>query len=763
MIIWHNILELHLASRQTETALRNFLLQGYSQQLNINFAYLYNSLMKQSREVKNFIFSQYLSDGLRITFGVLLPSLLFYYLDHIEIGITISLGAVCVSIADNPGPVVHKRNGMLFCILFVFITAVLTGFINKSPILVGIEILSLSFVYSMFSIYGVRASSIGIAALLIMVLTIDDRLSPLGTFEHSLFVLSGGIWYLLLSLSVAQIKPFRPAKQALGQCIKELAKYVRLKAAFYDVKSDFEKNYKALIDQQVIVHQQQDQVREILFKSRLMMKDSTTTGRMLILIFVDIVDLFEQTTATLYDYQAIRDTFGKTDVLNEFKVTIDRVANELEDLSYTLTANYSLPKNTGLQLSLEKLKSAIDDVERKHGLNVLVLKKILINVRNMVSRTQKIYSYFNPKTASEQPLRSKSDLSKFVSHQEFGIKNFKDNLNMDSAIFRHAIRVSLVMFIGFLVSKLFPFGHHSYWILLTILVILKPGFSLTKQRNYERLIGTLLGGLAGATIIILVKDKTALFFLLLFFMIASYSFQRLNYVISVIFMTPYILILFRLLSGSDNLVIAQERIIDTLIGSGIALAANYFILPTWEYKQLRGLMRQVLIANYEYLLNVADKLVGKPLDITNYKLSRKAVYVSSANIGTTFQRMLSEPKSKQKSIRELHKFVVLNHILSSYTATLISTLQQVETGSTNPEHLKLIRKSLHNLNEVIQNMQEPNIQPFKAAEIQIPAGAITNEGLQKDLDARLLTEQLELVKSITGDIEKVSLPLIQQA
>jgi uncharacterized membrane protein YccC len=231
-------------------------------------------------------------------------------------------------------------------------------------------------------------------------------------------------------------------------------------------------------------------------------------------------------------------------------------------------------------------------------------------------------------------------------------------------------------------------------------------------------------------------------------------------VISVIFMTPYILILFRLLSGSDNLVIAQERIIDTLIGSGIALAANYFILPTWEYKQLRGLMKQVLEANYAYLVNVAEIISGKPLDITTYKLSRKDVYVSSANIGATFQRMLSEPKSKQKSVRDLHKFVVLNHILSSYTATLISTLQQVESGIIHTEHLKLIRRSLHNLYEVIRRMEEPGSLPLKAAEPHIQAGHLAPPGSTPAHDAILLTEQLELVKTITRDIERVSSSLI---
>ena len=710
--------------------------------------------MKQSREIINFIYSQYFSDGIRITLGVLLPSLIFYQLNLIEIGLTLSLGALCVSIVDNPGPMIHKRNGMLFCNLFVFVTAVITGFINEYPILVGLEILALSFLYSMFSVYGNRASAIGTSALLIMILSIDDSLAVFGTFEYAIYVLAGGVWYLILSLAVAQIRPFRPAQQSLGECIKEVAAYVRLKAAFYDTSTDVAKNYKALIDQQVIVHQQQDSVREILFKSRIVMKDSTPTGRMLVLTFVDIVDLFEQTMATFYDYDAIRKTYGQTEVLNHFRIVIEKIAEELEDLSYIITSNYAVAKMNDLQPYLGRLKDQIDLVESEHGLNNLVLKKILVNVRVLVNRTQKIYSYFNPKTLAREKIRSKSDLAQFVSHQDFGIKYLRDNLNMDSAIFRHSVRVALMMLIGYLVSKLFPFGHHSYWILLTILVILKPGFSLTKKRNYERLIGTVAGGLAGAFILIFIKDQTVLFILLLLFMVASYSFQRLNYVVSVIFMTPYILILFHFLGASDNLLIARERITDTLVGSAIALAANYFILPTWEYHQLRHNVREVLIANYLYLSNVAHFLTGKQLDITTYKLSRKAVYVSSANIGTTLQRMLSEPKSKQKSLRELQKFVVLNHILASYTATLISTLQQTGAGQIYPDQIKLIRRSLYDLKEAIQLTDQPAFSSFTPAEVNIPEREVPDKEAQ-DYDSRLLTEQLHLVKTTTSDILKI--------
>lgn len=702
--------------------------------------------MKQSREIKSFIFGQYFSDGLRITIGVLLPSLIFYHLDLLSVGLTISLGAVCISIADSQGPVNHKRNGMLYCNILVFITAILTGLLNRHPILIGLEIFTLCFLYSMLSVYGNRASSIGTAALLILILTIDqEAISSNSIWKHAFYILCGGIWYMVLSLSLSQIRPFRLAQQAMGECIREVARYVKLKADFYDVQSDFDENYKKLIAQQVIVHEQQDSVREILFKTRIMVKESTPVGRLLIVVFVDIVDLFEQTMATHYDYQAIRNTFGKTESLHEFNKIIIKMADELENLSYYIISNEKPQPLYDFRPELERLKTSIDKIEES-GLNVLVLKKILINVRNMLNRVDKIYAYFNQKQINGL---NEVDYSKFVSHQEYDLKIFKENFTLKSSAFRHSVRVALMCLVGFLISKLFPVGYHSYWILLTILVILKPAYSLTKQRNMERVIGTVIGGLLGALILYLVKDQTTRFILLMAFMIGTYSFQRLNYIISVLFMTPYILILFSIL-GANNINIVKERVLDTFIGSFVAFISSFIILPNWEYYQLRDIMKDVLIANYNYLYQVAQKLSGKAPDITTFKLVRKDVYVSSANLGSAFQRMLSEPKSKQQNIKEIHKFVVLNHMISSYTATLIMNLDQYESTITDISHIKMIRKSLYSLSELIRAM---GVKDFKEGEVNVPAIAVVPN---RSNDSKLLYEQLELVNKLIQDIQKLN-------
>jgi uncharacterized membrane protein YccC len=394
---------------------------------------------------------------------------------------------------------------------------------------------------------------------------------------------------------------------------------------------------------------------------------------------------------------------------------------------------------------LEKLKASIDKVEES-GINGLVLKKILINVRNMINRLDQIYSYFNANYISSQ---NDIDYSKFVSHEDFDFQKLKENLSPKSSIFRHSVRVSLMFLIGFLVSKLFPIGHHSYWILLTLLVILKPAYSLTRKRNIERLIGTFIGGIAGALILIYVEDQTVLFVFLLIFMIGTYSSQRLNYTVSVLFMTPYILILFSFL-GENNINIAKERMIDTLIGSFIAFFSSLLVLPNWEYYQFKNYMREVLIANYKYLHHVAEELAGNKNDVIPYKLVRKDVYVSSANLGSAFQRMLSEPKSKQLKIKDHYKFVVLNHMLSSYIATLITNLHQANSIKLDSEHIKLIRKSLFSLSELIKKIDSPE---FKELEISLIE---PNQDLIQANESILLKEQLELINKLILDISKLS-------
>ncbi|WP_224999585.1 FUSC family membrane protein [Cesiribacter sp. SM1] len=682
----------------------------------------------QVREIQYFFSGQHFSDGLRVTLGILLPALVFTWFGHLELGVLLSFGALSVSISDFPGPPVHKRNGMLICCLSIFVVALITGYARMHPLIMGAEVLLFCFFFSMLAVYGNRAAAIGTAALLVMVLLMDEPQQPSEVPLYSGLVLAGGVWYMLLSLLVYQIRPYKPVQYALGECVREVARFLNLKAGFYSSGERLEESYQKVVAQQIVVNEKQEAVRELLFKSRLLVKESTNTSRRLLLIFVEVVDLFEQVMLIHYDYASLRERFEHSGILDKIAGAIRAVATELDVLGLAIQSNTRYKNQLDLNAQLEELKQSIDGLNAAYAgssttyggegvirkeESTLVLKKVLINLKNITERFRGIVSFMN--SDARQPVNSDHlQYTRFVSHQRFDRKTFFDNLSLNSSIFKHSGRVALVCLFGFVLTKVLSYGEHSYWVLLTIIVILKPAFSITKERNYQRLVGTVIGGTIGFCILLIITDPLVLFLMLVVLMIGTFSFIRINYVVSVSFMTPFILIIFSFL-GADGFSLVQERIIDTLLGSAIAFTASYLIFPNWESAQLKKHMLEVIAANEKYLMKLADRLRGMPVDTADYKLARKDVYVSSANLSAAFQRMLSEPRSKQKNSGELHRFVVLNHILSSNIATVAIAVSSNEQLQYSPDSLRAIRRALAVLESTRKKLSESSAAALAVA------------------------------------------------
>ena len=68
-------------------------------------------------------------------------------------------------------------------------------------------------------------------------------------------------------------------------------------------------------------------------------------------------------------------------------------------------------------------------------------------------------------------------------------------------------------------------------------------------------------------------------------MMLAYSFMRTRYLLFVTLMTPYILILLYILNPNHFRILIIDRVMDTAIGSAIALLANILFSPEWAYKQ----------------------------------------------------------------------------------------------------------------------------------------------------------------------------------
>ncbi len=693
--------------------------------------------MDYLKEYKSFISSHYLSDGVRITFGIAIPSIVLSYFDHLSAGIIVSVGAMCVSIADSPGPIHHRRNGMNICNLIVFIVSLIIGFAAHNAILLGALIFISCFVFSMIGVYGSRATSVGVSALLVMVLNIDRKNQGWEIVINSLYILAGGTWYTVLSLLLYSFRPYKLAQQALGDCIQSTADYLRTKAFFYGKKPDYEKNYQQLLDQQIAVHEKQNLVRELLFKSRDVVKESTNIGRILVMIFLDIVDLFEVVMTSHQDYKALHDFFGDDEILQKYQGILFTIAGELDDVGIAIKSGKKSEASSALRAQIKELQEyfiRFRDKERtaENVEGFISLRQILESIRDITDRLYTLHTYTSYDESSAKNFSKDLDYDKFITHQDIDGKLLIDNLSLKSNIFRHSLRVSIATIIGYIISKFFPFGH-SYWILLTIIVILKPAYSLTKRRNYERLTGTIAGAALGLIILYFVKNTDVLFIIMMLFMIATYSFLRTKYLISVLFMTPYILLLFHFLNPNDFKTVFNDRLIDTAIGSGIAFLANIFIVPAWEHEQIAGFMINMLQDNRKYFTDIAGIFSGKNISVDQYKLSRKNAFVSLANLSDTFNRMMNEPKNKQKNIQLLHQFVVSNHMLTSHIATLAYYAKPMEKERSLSDYSSFINATVAHIN---------NAQAILEHKPMLPETTINKEALRTlNEKVMLLTDQ----------------------
>jgi uncharacterized membrane protein YccC len=156
-------------------------------------------MSNHKREIKSFFYSQYFSDGLRMSIGIITPALVMMYLGNFNLGLTLSLGALCICTIDGPGPIAHKRNAMAIGNAILLAVALITGYARLHVITLGLEITVFSFLFSMLIVYGNRAAAVGTSALMVMIFMMDKALPPSQVPLFSLTILGGGLWYTTLS------------------------------------------------------------------------------------------------------------------------------------------------------------------------------------------------------------------------------------------------------------------------------------------------------------------------------------------------------------------------------------------------------------------------------------------------------------------------------------------------------------------------------------------------------------------------------------
>lgn len=326
-----------------------------------------------------------------------------------------------------------------------------------------------------------------------------------------------------------------------------------------------------------------------------------------------------------------------------------------------------------MTVTLSELESAIEQYSRKTQDpavqdSLQALKGTLSNIRSIVNRLQRIVLYTRLEVDVNRSEPKILEVTKFAAGQPLKWQTLVENLTLESNHLRYSLRLTLAMLAGFGVAVFFSLTH-AYWVLLTIVTILRPVYTLTSKRNIQRVGGTFIGAFLAIVMLFFITNTTILLVVMILSMLIAYSLLRVNYFSFVLFLTLFIVLTFHFLNPVEVKTLVMERLLDTVIGSILAALASRFILPVWEHEQMETSLADMLAANRSFFRKA---LHHKAAENPEYKAARQKAIVTLTNLSDKFQKMLAEPHENKRSIM-VHQMVIANHMLTGHIAALSSS------------------------------------------------------------------------------------------
>ena len=625
--------------------------------------------MHYALNLRTFIYSHYFYLGLRVAIGLVGLALLTQEISDSATAMTVCIGALCTTLMDMPSPLRHKFNEMLASVLLCSAVTLLISLCGPVQWLLMTVLVLVSFLASMMVVYGKKSMPLQLAALFIMTMSMEHQMTWQQSFHHAGLFMLGGLIYLAYAMAIAWVLRHRIKQQVLAEALFELAAYIDIKADFYDTRFNLTEQFNKLVRHQSLLADRQQASRDLILRSHKNSKDA-----IVVQVHVCMLDLYELILSTHTDYALLRQHLADSDVLKSLHDLAYKAARDIESVAYAVTrkrasyAQISYDKEWAdiegeiarLQAKGENAQEALATLRAQRN----KIRAILKMIAELHLATQKVYA--------DVPFWSGADMAPFLSQQKYELKTLLSNLRLDSPVFRFALRVSMAISVGLLIGHWLPYAAHSYWIVLTIVIILRPTFSMTRQRRADRIIGTIIGCVITAIVIRFVHSNIALMAILFLSIVATPTFIYLRYRYTAIAVSLMILLQMHLVAPSNpNLV--SERLIDTLIGAAVATVFS-FVLANWEYQSLPRLVRQVLNVNLSYMQASFELLQGKCFDDFAYRIERKRLMDSLAALSSALVRMLDEPASKQRAVEDINLFIVQNYLLVAHVAALRSIL-----------------------------------------------------------------------------------------
>ncbi|HEU4629379.1 MAG TPA: FUSC family protein, partial [Gemmatimonadaceae bacterium] len=586
------------------------------------------------------------------------------------------LAGFSVSLSDKGGAYATRARAFAALTLIDGVAAALGAVAAGHPAAALLLVFAWTLGASLLRALGAAATSIGISSTIVLLISLAaPAASPAEPLVRFAFVAAGGAWATFLALALWPLRPYRPTRLAVAACYDALASYAR---ALHDPAEPHAAGDR-LAAARGDIRARIEQARELVGANRRGRPGETPRGERL-LVLVEIADqLFGLLVALTDAVESQRRSVGgdtlaivaararriAREVTTETRLgrSVDRAKEVLADGDgMTPSADAVLAQTTpAIDLSGDETSGG-----EGAAAQLQVLLERLTHYAALAEETSLAIARGGPVPATAPAAAPPAGRARVLD-------TLRAALAPDSLVLRHATRVALVTAVAVCVVGAVGLSR-GYWVTLTAVIILQPTAGPTMLKALQRVAGTVLGGIITAGLAGVLRDERAIVALTFVLAAACVAVLPLNYTLYSMLLTPTFVLLAEVSAGDWHL--AGVRVVNTLIGGGLALAGAWLLWPNREHDLFARSTAGALRAARDHLMTVAELWAVRDV-AAEQRLAgaRRRAGQAALNGEASLERLLAEwPTPAERLEAAFARIVYLRRLTVATTALAAARL-----------------------------------------------------------------------------------------
>ncbi len=596
---------------------------------------------------------------------------LSWYLGQPTLIIPLFLGIIASALAETDDSWLGRLNALLVTLLCFSIAAVAVELLFPYPWLFVAGLALSTFALVMLGALGERYGAIAQATLILAIYSMIAADQRDGALQHlwrdPMLLVAGAAWYGLLSVGWNALFAHQPVQQSLARLYRELGLYFRYKAALFEPvrQLDVEQRRLELAQQNGRVVSALNAAKETLLNRLGNGRGGGKINHYLKLYFL-AQDLHERVSSSHYPYQALAEAFFHSDVLFRCQRLLRLQASACADLGEAIQMRQVFRYSEANGQALEDLQASLEHLREQNNPAWRGLLRSLRALSGNLSTLQRqLASASDPGTLEGE--QDSSLLDRQPQSLREAVNRIRLQLTPTSLLFRHALRMTIALVCGYAVlHAIHP--EQGYWVLLTTVFVCQPNYGATRIKLVQRISGTLLGLIAGWALFDLFPSQPIQALFAVVAGVVFFATRSTRYTLATAAITLMVLFCFNQVGDGYGLI--WPRLFDTLLGSLIAAAAVFLILPDWQGRRLNQVVANTLSCNSDYLRQIMRQYDSGKRDDLAYRLARRNAHNADAALSTTLSNMLLEPGHFRKDAETGFRFLILSHTLLNYLSGL---------------------------------------------------------------------------------------------